>query len=52
MTKISSLTKGRVKQAMTAPISVAVVEDDPRIQLLISEEITDRVKALDAGVDD
>ena len=26
---------------MTAPISVAVVEDDPRIQLLISEEITD-----------
>lgn len=26
---------------MTDPISVAVVEDDPRIQELISEEITD-----------
>ena len=47
---------------MTAPISVAVVEDDPRIQLLISEEITDEghdckifgtaEEFLDAGVDD
>ena len=33
-------------------LHVAVVEDDPRIQQLISAEITDRVKALDAGVDD
>ena len=41
-------------------LRVAVVEDDPRIQQLISaeitdeghDEITDRVKALDAGVDD
>ena len=33
-------------------LRVAVVEDDPRIQQLISAEITDRVKALDAGVDD
>ena len=41
-------------------LRVAIVEDDPRIQQLISaeitdeghDEITDRVKALDAGVDD
>ena len=41
-------------------LRVAVVEDDPRIQQLISaeitdeghDEITDRVKALDASVDD
>ena len=33
-------------------LHVAVVEDDACIQQLISAEITDRVKALDAGVDD
>ena len=33
-------------------LHVAVVEDDPRIQQLISAETTDRVKALNAGVDD